>query len=466
MRMSRLACGLQGLVCIALAAVGLACLASAGEVAGGKTVTIKPRETNELLANPGMGWQTFHHFADDDPNLDGLPSGAAYFRFYWRELEPREGQIDFAKLDDLLAHAHRAGQKLSFRVMCASTSEYFGVPEWLKEKGCRGFEYEYDGAGPFWVPDFDDPIFQEAHFRLLRELGKRYDGHPDLDHVDIGSVGLWGEWHMSGTGVDVPPLGTRLAIIDAYLKAFPTTPLLMQIGDTEGMRYAISKGCGWRADCLGDMGGFSPTWNHMENAYPQQVEASGAQDAWKRAPVAWETCWDMRKWVAEGWDVCHIFQYALDYHGSYVNNKSAPIPKGTRDSVEGLLRKLGYRLVLRMLEHPQRAAVGSALAVRTEWENVGVAPPYHDYRLAFRLSGDGGEAFRVVTAESIKGWLPGSRTLEQRINLPADLAPGRYTLSLGVVDPRTGEPGVRLAIEGRDAQGWYPLSGIEITPAG
>lgn len=186
-------------------------------------VKVQPQESDELLANPGMGWQTFHHFADDDKNLAGLPSGAAYFRFYWRDLEPVEGQVDFAKLDGLLAHAHRAGQKLGFRVMIAATGERArsGAPDWLREKGCKGYEYQYEGQGPYWVPDFDDPLFEQAHYRLIAELGKRYDGHPDLDYVDIGSVGLWGEWHMSGTGVEMPPVKTRLAIIDAYLLPFP-----------------------------------------------------------------------------------------------------------------------------------------------------------------------------------------------------------------------------------------------------
>ena len=76
----------------------------------------------------------------------------------------------------------------------------------------------------------------------------------------------------------------------------------------------------------------------MENMYPQQIEATESSEVWQRAPVAWETCWDMRKWVKEGWDVRAIYDYALSYHASYVNNKSAPIPEGTRSEVERLLR--------------------------------------------------------------------------------------------------------------------------------
>ena len=431
----------------------------------GNEVTVIPQETDELLANPGMGWQTFHRFADEDENLEGLPSSSAYFRLYWSEIEPVEGEIDFARFDHLLKRAREAGQKLAFRIMCAGTSrDYMYVPKWLKEKGCRGFEYRYQDKGPLhWVPDMDDPIFQEAHFRLIEELGRRYDGHPDLDLVDIGSVGLWGEWHMSGTGVQLPSLKTRLAIIDAYCKAFPKTPKVMLIGDEEGMRHAIGKGCGWRADCLGDMGGFSKTWNHMEFFYPQQIRRTGAEEAWKRAPVAFETCWDMRKWKAEGWDIRYIFDYALNYHISYLNNKSAPIPEGTRDEVERLIRRMGYRLVLRRLVHERRATPGSEIEIRMKWENVGMAPPYRDYPLAFRLTGgEGKRGFVFVSDISIKGWLPGEIEVTERFKLPEDLKPGRYELALAPVDPFSHEPAIRLAIAGRSEDGWYPISHLEV----
>ncbi len=455
------------------AASMLLLLTAPGEALTQKNVVVTPKATDEIFANPGMGWQTFHTFANEDEALAGLPSSCAYFRWYWREIEPEDGKIDFRKLDGVIARARLAGQRVAFRVMCTGSSEYMDVPQWLRDEGCKGVEYEFEGRR-HWVPIWEDPLFLEKHLRLIRELGRRYDARGVLDLVDIGSAGLWGEWHMSGTKevstgkpVAMPQPNTIIRIIDTYRSAFPRTPKVMLIGSDEGMKYAVTHGCGWRADCLGDLGGFSKTWNHMQNFYRQQLKATGAEDAWKSAPVAFETCWDMRKWKEEGWDIRYIFDYALSLHASFINNKSAPIPEGTRGEVERLLRRLGYRLVLRRMEHAPRVRAGSALVLTTEWENAGVAPPYRDLTLAVRLTPVGiKDAFGSLygTTVGFKGMRPGVHTLKASFPLDETLRPGRYTLSIGVMDTGSRKPAVRLAIEGRDPDGWYPLSTVEVLP--
>lgn len=428
-------------------------------------VVFTPKKIDSLLANPGMGWQTFHKFADDDPSLAGLPSSSAYFRLYWFEIEPAEGRIDFGLIDSLLARAHNAHQKLAFRIMCIGTdNRAVHVPAWLKEQGCPGFEFSFDAEDiKRWVPDMDSPQFKEAHFRLIRELGKRYDGHPDLDLMDIGTVGLWGEWHMSQTGLNMPTDETLRKVIDVYLESFPRTNKVMLIGGKDYLRYAIEKSCGWRADCLGDMGGFSKTWNHMENMYPQAVEDANAVDTWKIAPVAFENCWTMKKWKDEGWCIPCIFDYCLAYHASYVNNKSAQLPEGSRADVEKLLLRLGYRLVLESVSCGKSIRAGSPLPLAMRWENAGVAPPYRDYRLVFRLTDSRrGKPVVLATDVSVKGWLPGSIDITASPVVPAGTVKGNYTLSIAVVDPQTKEPVVNLAIEGRDVDGWYSLGTVEI----
>jgi hypothetical protein len=436
---------------------------SAGAQTSG-VVRVQPREINDLLNNPLMGWETFMRFADEDPNLKGLPSSTAYFRWYWKDVEAKDGETSYALFDEHLAHARRAGQKLAFRIMVAGTGrDYDYSPAWIRGGGLPGFEYRYsEGGRTYWVPDLNDPRVLDRHLRLIRSLGRRYDGHRDLALVDIGSVGLWGEWHMSGTGVDMPTTATRLKIIDAYLKSFRKTPLVMLIGELEGMKHATRNGAGWRADCLGDMGGFSKNWNHMKNLYPQQIERAGIADAWKRAPVAFESCWDMRKWVTEGWDVRQIFDWALAQHATYVNNKSQSIPDSARPLVESFLRVLGYRYVVRSVEHPASVARGGTLEVKMQWENIGVAPCYADYRPAVALVDAQGKSRALCLSEKkVRDLAPGKFDLTEKIELPADLPSGDYSLAVAVVEPETKEPVVRLAIAGRRDDGWYPLSRVK-----
>jgi hypothetical protein len=105
------------------------------------------------------------------------------------------------------------------------------------------------------------------------------------------------------------------------------------------------------------------------------------------------------------------------------------------------------------------------VVVTIQWENVGVAPPYRDCHVALRLSTRDdrqGKACVVVTDNSIRGWLPGTQKTELRFKLPESARAGVQQLAVGVVDPASREPAVRLAIPGRDATGWYPVSELEV----
>jgi hypothetical protein len=473
-------------------AIALACLpvfAASGPNRGtsAETVTIWPEETDELLANPGIGWQTFGRTRDKDRNLpDWIPSTLHYVRWGWGTVEPRPGEIDYAFLDKTLAESRAAGQKLAFRVMCCSTRQNQPYhPDWLAQVGGKALTVDYEGQQGFQIPDLDDVDTLARHLHLIQRLGARYDGHPDLDHVDLGTVGWWGEWHMSGSKTaTMPTMETRKQIIDAYMQAFRKTPLLMLIGGRECLTLAAEKGAGWRADCLGDMGGFSKTWSHMRNAYPDLVQGAKVEDAWKTAPVAWESCWDMRRWVKEGWSVRYIFNYALALHGSCINNKSAPLPEGedVRPEIERFLRRLGYRFVLRGMKHPQQVVAGAALVIEMQWQNVGSAPCYRPYRVAYRLTNQQGYTKVLPGATTANKWLPGSIkpftddfmqevpdlppgevvAVTDHVTLPNDMPKGQYDLAVGIITEDSLEPAVRLAIKGRASDGWYPLSKLTI----
>jgi hypothetical protein len=455
--------------------------------ASAEIVTVVPEETEELLANPGIGWETFGRTRDKDKSLPNwIPSTVHYVRWGWGVLEPRPDEIDYAFLDKVLAESRAAGQKLAFRVMCCSTSRREPYqPDWLEKVGGKVLTVDYEGQNGFRIPDLDDPDVLARHLNLINRLGARYDGHPDLDHVDLGSVGWWGEWHMSGSKTaKMPTIETRKQIVDMYMKAFRKTPLLMLIGGGDCLTHAAEQGAGWRADCLGDMGGFSKNWYHMRDAYPKEVQGAKVEDAWKMAPVAWETCWEMRHWVKEGWPLRYIFNYALAFHGSYINNKSAPLPEGenVRQEIERFLRRLGYRLVLKEVRYPKQIETGAPLAIEMKWQNVGSAPCYRPYRVAYRLSNQQGPARILVGSISVNKWMPGSVAtftpdflkeapdlppgemvqVADRVTLPEGMRTGEYDLAIGIVGENSTEPVVRLAIKGRTTDGWYLLGKLMI----
>ncbi|MCS7181669.1 MAG: DUF4832 domain-containing protein [Thermoanaerobaculum sp.] len=457
-------------------------------------VRVRPLEdTQSLYANPGMGWQTFYRAADRDEHRAQLPSTTLYARLTWHELEPEEGNFAFRAMEYWLGEARRSGQRLAWRLMVAGseaappyTPLLSYAPLWLKDQGAAGYIYYFDGnendrqdadEPDLWAPDLADPVARFYHDRLVAELARRYQSHPFMDSLDIGSVGLWGEWHfwraVIKQVVGRPPSGgtvgqwvpmpseeeVRRSIVDTWVMAFPRLPKVMLIGDAAGMRHATGwHRAGWRADCWGDM-----RW-HMPHFYDHQLERTGASHAWRVGPVALEPCWTMEYWQQQGWDIRFILDWALSRHASYLQNKSAPIPPQWLPEVQQALRRIGYRLVLRELCHPAQSS-GSSFTITMTWENVGVAPPYGDYLLRVRLTHG---AFRWVSPPllSVKGWQPGPRTETVVVNWPAFSPPGDYELALGVFSPEAAHTHpnlrfVKLAIQTpHDSEGWYVLSRV------
>lgn len=319
-------------------------------------IRVVPVEINDILANPGIGWETTR-LSKLDKNLPSwIPSTVRYMRWGWDKLEPLQGQIDKDFLDGIFRENHESGQTLGFRVMTAYPGRRV-YPEWLQQTGGKILHTQLfidnENFQDTEVPDFDDPIILKAHLDFIERLGLQYDGHPDIDHIDLGSIGWWGEWHLSGAkNVNMPSPESLKKVIDAYLDAFRKTPLLMLIGASRNMmlQYATEHGTGWRADCFGDMN------YHMMKYYTQALSGNNALGAWKKGPVAWESCWDIRKWVSEKWPLRFIFNYGLALHASLINNKSAQIPEGAeiREEIERFLRRLGYRFVLKELKHSSK----------------------------------------------------------------------------------------------------------------
>jgi len=301
-------------------------------VPAGEIVTVRPQEIDEVLLNPGLGFTTFQRFNGDHLNeglkwTEGFPieyqpfsgnltnrdypmSTIAYFRVYWKFVEPEPGAYRWEMLDKALAVARERGQSLMLRIAPYGTGADTDVPGWYRAL-VAGEDREQKLPVEKWRVHPENPRYLQHFGGLIRALGTRYDGHPDLELVDVSIVGAWGE----GAGSEELTEATRKALLDCYLDWFHTTPLVVQLQDPLATHYALAKRpVGWRVDCLGDLGGFSKTWCHMNDYYPQALIQTGLQEAWRRAPVTMEACWTMQFWKNQGWDVDHIIDESLKWH--------------------------------------------------------------------------------------------------------------------------------------------------------
>jgi hypothetical protein len=85
------------------------------------------------------------------------------------------------------------------------------VPDWYGRWWVRKPE-----NGHFQVrTDPENPLYDASFHRMIREMGKRYDGNPNLESVDLSIVGAWGE----GAGAAELSDATRRALVDSYTES-------------------------------------------------------------------------------------------------------------------------------------------------------------------------------------------------------------------------------------------------------
>jgi hypothetical protein len=440
-------------------------------------VIVRPKEIDDVLVNPGIGFNTFQRFNGDELNqglrwTEGYPiayqefkgslenknhpmTSIAYFRVYWKFIEPEQGKYNWNMLDTALKTARSRKQTLMLRIAPYGTNPDNDVPDWYRAmKGDESKKLPIQK----WRTDPEDPRYALHFGKMVRAVGKRYDGHPDLESLDLSIVGAWGE----GAGSAELTQKTREALVDSYLESFNKTPLKMLLTDEKTNKYGISrKAVGWRVDCLGDMGGFNPNWNHMFDYYPQGIINFGMQDAWQKAPVSLEVCWVMQHWKNKGWDVDYIIDQSLKWHISSFNSKSSAVPEEWKPQVDRWLKKMGYRFVLRKFTYPATVRPQGRIAFTSWWENKGVAPCYRQWPLALRLKGSARTEILLTDAD-LRKWLPGDNLYDNAVFVPADLPAGEYDLQIGVLDPQSREPKVKLAIAGMQPDGWYALGRIKV----
>ena len=423
---------------IALALVALSRIAPAA--------VVEPRNTDEVLANPGMGLCHFYYSsriwaygAQQDPGdtLEWMPGHTViYLRLPWCYLEPEEGVFRWDIIDSKIAPWLKAGKKVAFRISCQDHT-IVSTPQWVLDKGVKGYRYHYKNKPEnalIFEPKWDDPILLAEHEKFLKAFAKRFDGNPDVAFVDLGSFGLYGEGHSPELGKlrnEDPAEFDRICRIhlDMLRRCLPNTQLVIS-DDIGGGGWLRCETPGLSAEANHfETNGLPRLYDHPLLAYARSLGYGLRDDSimcnpkkpWasdhfgrlfaRERPVVIETGHITKRFETESWKPEYLRKCIEDYHTSYISTHGFPdlYWKTNKHVWKDFANRLGYRFELRKVEYPDTVKVSEKVLVKSTWVNVGVAPEYADSSLTWNLLNEKGVICWSVTDPTF-----GFRSLEPK----------------------------------------------------
>lgn len=416
-------------------------------------------ETGEKpVTNPLKGWACWGENYKEEYDYS-----LAYVPVYWNEIEPEEGSYDFASLEEKYHFLKWRGKgtRLILRVVADSPSDdkVMEIPQWLYDAmGGDGTWYAND-YGKGFSPNYENPVFKNAHTKLISALGVRYDHNPQVAYIQLGSLGHWGEWHVNeASGIDrFPDTTVTDKYVADYLDAFPDKKLLMR----RPFPIVSREGLGLYDDTFGEPEQHREWMDWIENGYISSQngqELSGAPKFWEKAPSGGE--------IASYRDISWYFEnsfentlaFIRDSHTTFLGPK---IPREKELSARGwenarrCEQEMGYCLTI--TDAALRRQRTKDLRLTVNWKNIGAAPFYENWEIRVVLKNEQGRVlWSGDFASDMSGWEEEnafSRELPGTSGLPS----GKITAWIGIVDPLTGECGVKLAVKALEEGGLYCL---------
>ncbi len=228
----------------------------------------------------------------------------------------------------------------------------------------------------------------------------------------------------------------------------------------------------WEQELRGQLAGRTRSWLLIAPEHARTVDRPAPGDEYGMVGLFWAYSREQQAWPCGIWRYNGIHLLCQESPEAYVTGavQQPRIPLGVRFG--DTMTLLGYTLKATLSDAPGRYRAGGNLPISLFWEVS--MPPTTDYSLFLHLcqrcdlppvAGEDGPPLEGYLPTSV--WLPGNPARDDRaIALPADLAPGRYSLLLGLYDPSNpGEAG-RLAVHGDGSMGAgrLLLGTVEVVP--
>ncbi|MBE5040898.1 DUF4832 domain-containing protein [Ructibacterium gallinarum] len=451
-----------------------------------KYIDLRPIiDDKTVLKNPHKGW--YYHYIDNgkssplyrdkldaSDHFEKFPGmNHLYLRVDWCDIEPQEGIFEWEWIDEIINVWAIYGYKFSFRVCCYEPYLTYATPEWVRLAGARGEYFPslkddvWDNPNEkLWEPDYGDPIFLNKLENMLSEFGKKYNGHPLVEFVDIGTYGTWGEGHRYAGGCAFDAIDVLRKHVDLHLKYFSDTTLILNddMIDTacraEGeeaaktfMYYCIGKGIGARDDSI-CVKYYSDTFGYDTLSLQCFFE-----EAYKNAPVDLEFAHYRVVDSAIFKEGLAFVEALKNAHASYAgfHGYLHPWIDERHALTEYIANRLGYWYFITGIDLPE-CVCGTKTVMKLYVENHGWAKAYNSYTLKICAINENAK-YELFSCEGINLHWENKHTETIILNFK-NVPKGKYKLALGLYE---GEIPIKLAIKNENWNcGMYELCDFSV----
>lgn len=427
-----------------------------------------------LLNNPDKGW--YIHYVDNGVRQDGATYRAdikgpeslenipqlngIYLRMDWSDIEKEKGVFDFSFIDDVFERFGREGYIFNFRLCTfeGSADCAYATPKFVFDEGAKGIP-----VGEDMEPVYDDPIFLTYLDKFLAKFAERYDGHPMVRSIDIGTFGTWGEGHTWGGSRTVYPYETFKKHIDLHVRHFKKTRIVINYGFMQGalnsdeqnaemIEYCRSLGMGIRNDSI-CVSSYS-AWYQYDTLYSRDLFQMFAETAPVDLEFAHYYHYSKAGRFREGLPMIEACRNAQATYAGF-HGFVTKWYKKHKYLHEYLGNRLGYWYFVRGYTLPALPAGGRG-ELKLEMENRGYARAYNNYNMRVMLQGDCGCYTVYDGAADNTDWLQDKlSTATYTLDL-SGVPAGQYRLKIGM---RSKDNTVYLAMktDRLDDDGMYTI---------
>jgi hypothetical protein len=302
--------------------------------------------------------------------------------------------------------------------------------------------------------DFNDDAFLEEAREVIAAFGERYDDDPCIFAVQLGILGMWGEWHTFTFRDGYSFSATvQAGILEAYREAFVNRRVVARYPWHEPLSSAP-----WL--------GYHNDYFLANNGHSDEFDdAVAARSLWRQGPIGGEAPPEsgsgggVALYESDvGLEMIETGHYSTMAPGGYRREPGQP----NYDDYMRLHRRMGYNFRIEQAVFPEVVRRDDVLSVVVRGANVGVAPMYYDWDVELALLDDTGAPFAVVMAPTRLSAIEPGGTFE----LIADLPLSAGTASTHQLAIRISQPGASETKDrpwGLDARNVYIEFANDIT---